>query len=757
MRKTAAERKSDDDIVTKAKMCWRIGTAADDKQLKREKEDLGMYAGGEFQWPKAAWESRQGVPATSGAKGGTPAIAPQPSLSINKLRQPVRQLLNQERNSHLGIELVPEDDFAGLTAGLSPDTKKEVELREGLTRRIQRQSETRSAHSWAFDRAAQAGRGFWRVVIEYTSETSFDQDIFIKRIFNQSSVRLGPHQEPDGSDATWAIIADDYSQDRYEREFPDSDVADALSADDFRGLMSDSGDWFRDQSGERIIRVAEYFYTKNEPRTLCWYQNRPMWEDDLPDGVEAMGPVDAKTGQALPPRRVSVPTIHWAKVNGKEVLDKEVWAGRYIPIVKLVGEELQPFDDDQRFEGVIRQGISSQQGINYTASAMVQKMGQVSKAPYLTTPQQIEGYESMYQMAATYPMPYLLYNATSNMGNPVPPPQRSDQQAQIQSDIAALQLFSQWLQDTVGIHDVSLGAVDPTQKTARGIALLQQAAQRSTENYLDNLAHSIRHESRIINDLMPVVYNNRPNRVMEIIDSEGGSEKVTLAPNALTDRNFGTVVKIGKSWDTANEEGSTALGEVLQANPELMPAYMDLWFGMQTFPGAETAKKRAKMLLPPTVLQAEAADGQDPQQQLVQARAQMAQASQIMQSQQQKIQELAQDRQGDVVANQFRLEIAKLQDQTKREIAASDSATKLAVAGIDDRIARILKILEIQAEERRTQQEREHDRGMQRADQLHSHVSETAQREHERNQTIETGRQALDIASQKIDTSASDE
>ena len=55
----------------------------------------------------------------------------------------------------MGIELIPADDF-GEMAG--PIDHTEIELREGLVRRIQRDSEAADARTWAFSRSAIAGR-----------------------------------------------------------------------------------------------------------------------------------------------------------------------------------------------------------------------------------------------------------------------------------------------------------------------------------------------------------------------------------------------------------------------------------------------------------------------------------------------------------------------------------------------------------------------------------------------------------------------
>src|SRR5262245_40289742 len=86
---------------------FKQGTEADTKQRTRELEDLRFYAG--EQWDKDLLDSRKGQTLGSGS---TQQVVPaRPSLTINKTREPVRQVLNQERASDMGIELIPADDW----------------------------------------------------------------------------------------------------------------------------------------------------------------------------------------------------------------------------------------------------------------------------------------------------------------------------------------------------------------------------------------------------------------------------------------------------------------------------------------------------------------------------------------------------------------------------------------------------------------------------------------------------------------------
>lgn len=735
-------------LVSKALACWKAADEADKAQLAREKEDMGFYAGGEFQWPASAIKSRSGSPAN--AAMNLPEVHPRPMLSINKTRAPVRQLLNQERNSHMGAELIPADDFG---QGVPDELKAEIDLREGLYRRIQRQSDAQAAHSWCFDRVAQAGRGFWRVNVEPASDRTFDNEIRIGRIYNQASVRLDPsHVEPDGSDSRWALIAVDMSAEGYSQEFPDSNVADAIGADGFTGLMSDAPGWFGETDGQKTIRVVEYFYTVLETRMLCWFNGQPTWADDLPQGAQKMGPPDPVTLKLTKPRMVQVPQIKWAKLNGVEVLEETDWAGRYIPIVKELGEELQPFDNDRRSEGVVRQAISSQQGFNFMASELVYASGLLTKASVYLTPEQVEGFEPLFQLAAVMPVPYQLYNRFDQQGRDLGEPITIDRHLDLQHIAFGLQTFAQGIHDTTGVPEASLGNVDKSIKSARGIQLLQQQAQAATSNFLDNHARSIRHEARIVNDLLKPVYDNRPGRLVQILNDQaetetraiGGPAQGDIQTATLTDREFSVVVKVGKSYDTRNEEGAAALADTLGANPALLAAYLDLWFGMQTWPGAKVAQERAKLMLPPNIQQAEAQKGQNPQAALQQVQAKLDQQGKLTEALTNRVKEQQIQIESDTVKQAGETERLHLELASKERIAAIQAHASMiaaelkvnATAGTEMLKAEVQRILagledrhellmsDQQHQQTLAQSDQQHQQGMEAGDVAHQQALE---------------------------------
>jgi hypothetical protein len=194
-------------IVTEALDCFAAWASVEDKQRKREIEDL------QFQVPELQWPAEVAITRKAQQVEGV-VLAARPMLSIPKLDQPIQLVLNSEKAAHLGVQVHP------LTEESDEDT---AEALQGLYRAIEVDSRANLARSWAFERAVKAGRGFYRILKEYDEDSDHpsDQKIVLKRIYEQGSVYLDPScTEPDGSDAERALIVEDIPIKRYRGSIP---------------------------------------------------------------------------------------------------------------------------------------------------------------------------------------------------------------------------------------------------------------------------------------------------------------------------------------------------------------------------------------------------------------------------------------------------------------------------------------------------------------------------------------------------------
>lgn len=738
--------RADEDLLQLARDRFKLASESDVRQRERELDDLKAYAG-EI-WSREELDARAAQPAS----GGMPPISARPSLNIPLLQEPIKQVTNEIRQAELGVEIVPVDDFPD---GDNAPDDREIELREGLVRRIQRESEAADARVWAATRAVQAGRGYWGILTQYLPGKTWDQEIKIIRFYNQASVSLDPsHEQPDGSDAEYAFVGNDIPWEEYKARWPRAEgsrnyVA-HVTKDEFRALGDEAPGWFRSDGDLRICRVVDYWYTERVERTLVLTSEGVYWADELPKGLREEDR-----------REVVEKSIKWCQLDGLQVLDRTDWLGPDIPIIKVLGEELQPYDQERRAQGMVRPAKDSIKGFAAMVSKLVETIGLTPMPPFQGTPEQFEQYEQWYQLAATRAFPYLPYNAvTLPNGSILPPPNRTPVDTPVQAIAGAIQLFRETIQSTTAIHDPSLGRVDPSIKSGRAIRLLQQQSQHGSSNFIDNFSRSLRREGHVLNNLLYPVYGKRPGRLARIVTAEGTGQTVAInrperpmgqamvgggpppkPQNSypLTDAgSFNVIVKVGRAYESRRQEESATLGDLISANPAFMSFFGDIWLKNSDFPGSLEMSERAKAMLAPPIqqmLQSKEQGAQIPPQlqaQMLQMQQRIAEAEQVMQ---QQAQELA-TRQGEI---QSKMQIAQLQADKDIRLRQMADATALSVAKLQLLAKGIIadqesrdEALALAVEQERTQATLDHEARMagQERGREHAHDHALTQVEH---------------------------
>lgn len=711
---------------------FQSAQSSEKEQRQRELDDLKFYAG--EQWPDDVKTQRAG----QNASNGLPPVPARPCITINETRAPVRNVLNQERNSDLGIELIPADDF-GEDAS-SADNDAEIDLREGLIRRIQRESHAKVARTWAFARAVQAGRGYYQVNFRYLPGKTMDQEIYVDLIYNQAAVTLDPaHQQPDGSDAEWEFIGTYLPWSKYTAKYPRAGNGrpnQLLEADDddFRALGENYPSWFKMDGEQRAVHVARYYYAEYTERELIeWSDGQVFWKDELPLEVPPAG-ITVNGSRFVQDR-----TVRWAEIDGWQILDEGDWPGPDMPIVQILGEELQPYDEQKRIEGMVRPAREGNQGLNYMISKWVEMIGLTPIPPLHVAEGQIEGYEEWYKAATTRALPYLPYRTRDLEGNPVVPPFAVNRETPIQAVASSVQMFHEKIQNTLNVHEPSLGQVEPALKSGKAINAIISADLHGTSNFLDNLVRSMEYEGKVENNLLYPIYGRKPGRLARIINPHGdpetilinkpfamsqgprprpmpvadptaqGAKTYKLTPNA----QFNVAVKVSKNFDTRRQQEASITGELLSANPELMGWFGDIFFKNLDGPGHQEMSERAKVMLDPKIQQmiADKKQGREPLPPQVQQ--QLAQGQQVIEGLTQAVQQLEQEKQAKFVEQQGKLQIEREKQQAENQRNTEDNEVRLAVAELGakvDRIALFLEESRLVGARQDAQREAQHDR-----------------------------------------------
>lgn len=646
---------------------YTMAIAAFSDSREDELDDLRFMAGS----PDNQWQWPADVLATRGAVQGQ-TINARPCLTINKLPQHVRQVTNEQRQNRPSGRVIPADDKADIEV---------AEIYDGMVRHIEYMSDADVAYDTACENQVTYGEGYIRVLTEYCDEDSFDQDLRIGRVRNSFSVYMDPmSQDPTGADAEWCFITQDITKEEYEREYPDAAPLSSI-------LASGVGDQYLSQwLTEDTIRIAEYFYYKHEDATLNLYPgNVSYFEGSREDkDMKAMGLKPIKS------RRVDRKKVMWMKTNGFEALEEREWAGKWIPVVRVIGNEFE-VEGQIYISGLVRNAKDAQRMYNYWTSQEAEMLALAPKAPFIGYGGQFEGYEMQWKTANTTNWPYLEVNpdVTDGMGAVLPLPQRAapplPQTGLIQAKMGA----SDDIKSTTGQYDSSLGATS-NERSGRAILAREKQGDTGTYHYVDNLARAIRHITRQLVDMIPKIYDTE--RIARIVGLDGEVDMVKINPqqpnpvNEIRDMNTGIVIEkvynpgvgrydvvvtTGPSYMTKRQESMDAMSQILQGNPQLWAVAGDLFVKNMDWPGAQELAARLAKTIDPKLLE----DGdKDPalqaaEQQMQAMGAELDQMAQMMQNFQKSVEVQ------DLERKNFEAEIKAYQAETQRISAVSAGMT----------------------------------------------------------------------------------
>lgn len=589
--------KNEEEILEIARERYQRCVEAETKNHERAKEAIEFRDG--EQWPDQVKNAR-----TSDPEGARPC------LTLDKTNQYVRQVTNDQRQNKPAVKVRPVDDQSDVEV---------AEVFQGIIRHIEDQSSADVSYDTAFEHAVDGGFGYWRIITDYCDEMSFDQEIFIKRIRNRFTVHLDPNRtEPDGSDSQYGFIDELVPHDEFELEWPDAEKVNW----DTDGKSGQYENWINQDT----VRVAEYFCFKNRKDTLLFLEDgttvlKSIYEltpdDQSFDDSLWMLTEDGENmvkKAVLKERATTLKVLMWYKINGKEILDSRELPGKWIPIIEVIGNELD-VEGESRKSGLVRPAMDGQRMYNYSASSFVEMVALAPRAPYVAADGQVEEYEDEWRSANRRNLSVLRYSPIEVEGHLVPPPMRQQLPGIPAGWAQALGNFEHDIQGAMGMYNSSVGAPS-NEKSGKAILARQRETDTGTFHYTDNLSRSIRHCGRILVDLIPKIYDTE--RIARILGEDGTPDNVVLDPEQeqpvreirtndniikkiynLNIGKYDVTVSVGPSFTTKRQEAAEQMVQVVQAYPKLLDIIGDKMFSNLDWPGADEIADRLKKLLPP--------------------------------------------------------------------------------------------------------------------------------------------------------------
>ncbi|CDH05442.1 Portal protein [Xenorhabdus bovienii str. oregonense] len=490
------------------------------------------------------------------------------------VRPVVRKLVAEMRQNPIDVMYRPKESA-------NPDS---ADVLMGMYRTDMRHNTAKTSVNIAVREQIECGVGAWRLVTDYEDQDPTSNNQVIRRVPIHGAcshvIWDGNSQQMDKSDASHCTIIHSLSKNGW-TAFAEEFGLDGDDTPSFQSPNTWAFPWFT----QNTIHVAEYYEVEEKKELVFIYQDPLSGEPvsyfkreikDVIDELADKGMV--KIGERKVKRRRVYKTI----LSCSAVLkDRELIAGEHIPIVPVFGE-WGFVDDKEVYEGVVRLTKDGQRLRNMIMSFNADIVARTPKKKPIFWPEQIAGYEHMYNGTDDYP--YYLMNKTdeNNSDLPTQPIAYMDNPEVPQANAYMLEAATNAVKSvaTVGVDSE---AVNGNQVAFDTINQLNMRSDLETYVFQDNLSTAMRRDGEIYASIVNDIYDVPRNVVMTLPD---GSEKDVQVMNEVVDLMTGQravlndvrgryecYTDVGPSFQSMKEQNRAEIGELLKSVPIEHPAW----------------------------------------------------------------------------------------------------------------------------------------------------------------------------------------
>jgi hypothetical protein len=635
---------ADKDVLAEAQQAFQDCEEAENENRLAALDDLRFAKLGE-QWPEKIRQQR--------IKDGRPC------LTINRQPSFIRQVVNEARQNRPSIKVHPVDSQADVQI---------AEIYNGLIRNIEQTSKADVAYDTGVDFAVSMGFGYWRISIDLAYDDTFDKDILIERIANPFSVYGDPlSTAADSCDWNQCFVTEVLGEKAFEQKYKGADKV--SWEDDYKGCQAP---WYADKT----VMVAEWWKREKVPKTIMALSDGSVLAEDVYAKQKEL--LDAQGVTVLGSRKTQSYKVTQKVLTGAEVLEEVEWAGKYIPIIPVYGDEVN-VEGKRHFRSLIRDAKDAQRMLNYWRTASTELTALAPRVPFIGKKGTFKSDASKWATVNSQNHAFIEYD-----GADPPARQPLDSGRAIGAIQEALNAQDD-MKSILGIYDASLGA-QGNETSGKAILARQQESNASNFHFIDNLSRAIEHSGRVMIDLIPKVYTGE--RMIRVLGHDNKAQNVQLGQQMpvqgpdgqpqqdpatglpmtkvcdLSAGKYDLTVEVGPSSATKREEIAQRLTEIVQAFPAAAPLVSDIIVRNLDIPDGDEIAKRFEAMLPPQVT----GQNQDPMQN-PRVQETMQKVGEQAQKLQQQVQDLTlqnQSLQQDSANEARKLEIEAFKAQTDR-------------------------------------------------------------------------------------------
>jgi len=573
---------TDEQLLADARDAFALCEEAESENRLAALDDLRFAKLGE-QWPESVRQQR--------IKDGRPC------LTINRQPAFIRQVVNEARQNRPSINVHPVDSEA------DPEI---AEIYNGLIRNIEQTSKADVAYDTAVDCAVSNGFGYFRIGTDYADDDSFDLDLRVERIANPFSVYGDPlSTASDSSDWNQCFVTEVLSLDAFRAKFKGAEPVNWSGS----GYEKLAAPWSQDKS----VLVVEWWRRERVRHAIVALSDGSVLDAQVYARQKAQ--LGAQGVTVLGERLCNGHRVTQTVLTGAEVLESTDWAGKYIPIVPVYGDEVN-IEGKRHFRSLIRDAKDAQRMLNYWRTASTELTALAPRVPFIGRKGTFKSDARKWATVNSQNHAFIEYDGDT-------PPQRQPMDSG--RAIGAIQEALNAQDDMkaiLGMYDASLGA-QGNETSGKAIIARQQEGDTSNFHFIDNLSRAIEHGGRILIDLIPTVYSGA--RMIRVLGRDSRAASVRLGqplvvkgPDGQPQRDeaglpltricdlgrgkYDLTVETGPSYASRRQETADQILKMIQAYPPAAPVLGDLLAKNLDWPDADEVARRLHALLPPQVL-----------------------------------------------------------------------------------------------------------------------------------------------------------
>jgi len=263
-----------------------------------------------------------------------------------------------------------------------------------------------------------------------------------------------------------------------------------------------------------------------------------------------------------------------------------------VPVFRAVGWEVYIGQRVERF-GLVRFLKDPQRMHNYWRSVVVEKLMQTPRPKWLAPSTAVEGRESAFRNAAQSDDPLLVYNGEAGTAPTLMPPAQLEDALINEAGMAA-----QDIRDISNLHEASLGMAG-NEVSGRAITARQEIGETGVAIYQDNLNAAIEECGRVINALIPYVYDTA--RKVRILGADDREQLIAINSDDsidITEGRYDVTITTGPSFATKRRQAAESMLNMVNAMPDTLAVAADKIIEAQDWPLSEEIAKRLRMNLP---------------------------------------------------------------------------------------------------------------------------------------------------------------